>query len=178
MPCCWKVSSLKACPWKRRLNCNPHLIHLSPVSGSIFLWINAPSSAMLCSSAVSRIWHGHFTGRKWDSLTWLPSPSGPLLFPDSVHLLHLLDGLASSRGSSFMALALVQGPTAVSSPGGTTPPVPTQPCLPGASLVHTSSLRPEKWLREKGSLNKRSFFLFFFSSPSTAWPSVKVTWNK
>lgn len=101
MPCCWKASSLKACPWKRRLNCNPHLMHLSPVSGSIFLWINAPSSAMLCSSAVSRIWPGNLTGRKWDSLTWLPSPSGPLLFPDLLHLLHLLDGLASSRGSSW-----------------------------------------------------------------------------
>lgn len=75
MPRCWKVSSLKACPWKRWLNCNPHLRHLRPVSGSIFLGINAPSGAILCSSAVSKSWPGCLTGRKRDSLTCLPPPS-------------------------------------------------------------------------------------------------------
>lgn len=41
MLCSWEVSSLKAWPWQRRLNRKPHLTHLSSVSGSMFLGINA-----------------------------------------------------------------------------------------------------------------------------------------
>lgn len=165
MPRSWKVSSSKAYLWKGWPNCNPHLTHLSPVSGSIFQGINAPAGDILCSSAVSESWPGRLTGRKRDSLTCLPPPS-----PDPALSCFLTPHVFCSSQTCGSQRNLMHG----TCPGAGSPHSPVCPVHLSACLL----TRPEPrqvlglWLkqcsREKDSLSRSKllacFLLFPFSS--------------
>lgn len=99
MLCSWEVSSLKAWPWRRCLNRKPHLTHLSSVSGSTFLGINAHPLVLFYVAQLSDSWPGCFPYRMWDSLpcSHLYLPAQPLLFPDTLHLLHLKGANSSAK---------------------------------------------------------------------------------